>query len=200
MDAVDDPRGRERKRYSALSMTLHWLIVALILVQLGLGWWMNEGLPDHSPLQHRVEGLHIEIGLTMLLLVLVRLISRLVVPVPKLPPEFPWWENALARTVHVLFYVLMLVLPLSGWLMLSVRHAHISFWGLHWPDLPGLQSVSGPAHKAFGRSVKHFHVFTQIWILLAMLVLHVAGAIKHQFDGHPVLWRMIPILREPRRG
>lgn len=198
MDAVDDPHGRERKRYSALSIALHWTIATLILVQLGLGWWMNEGLPDHSPAQHKVESIHIEIGLTMLLLVLVRIASRLIVPVPKLPPEFPRWESALARTIHVLFYVLMLVLPLSGWLMLTVRGAHISFWGLPWPHLPGLQGLSGPAHKAFSRSVKHFHVYTQIWILLAMLALHVAGAIKHQFDGRPVLWRMIPILREPR--
>jgi cytochrome b561 len=91
----------------------------------------------------------------------------------------------------------MLVLPLSGWLLLTVRHAPIEFWGLHWPALPGLEGYTGPAHRAFGRAAKHFHIYTQIWVALGMIALHVAGAIKHQFDGHPVLWRMNPLFKAP---
>ena len=197
MDAVDDPHGRERKRYSAVSIALHWTIAALIFLQLGLGWYFNEVLPDHSPAQSTLEGLHVEIGLTVMLLVVVRIVSRLIVPVPALPKDFVPWESALARTVHVLFYVLMVVLTMSGWLMVSLRHGPIHFWGLNFPHMPGLAGVSGPQHKAFGHAVKHFHVFTQIWIAVALIFLHVAGAIKHQFDGHPILWRMLPLLREP---
>lgn len=197
---VEDPHGRERRRYSALSIVLHWTIAALILTQFCLGWYMNEVLPDHSPAQDRVQDIHVEIGLTVLILVLVRIVSRLAIPVPKLPPEFPRWESALARTVHVLFYVLMLVMPLSGWLLMTVRQEHIEFWGLRWPYLPGLEGVTGKAHRDFARAAKHWHIFTQVWIAWAMIALHVAGALKHQFDGRPVLWRMIPFLRAPSQA
>jgi cytochrome b561 len=192
---LEDPHGRERRRYGVLSITLHWTIAALIFLQMALGWCMNEVLPDHSPAQDLVQDIHISVGLTILLLVLIRIASRLLTPVPALPDEFAPWESALARSVHVLFYVLMLVLPLSGWLLVTLRHEHFSFWGLSWPYLPGLQGVSGPAHKPLARAVKHFHVFTQIWIAWALIALHVAGALKHQFDGHPVLWRMNPFAR-----
>lgn len=193
--AVDDPHGRDRRRYSTLSMVLHWTIAALIFVQIGLGWYMNEVLPDHSPAQDRIQDLHVSIGLTTLLLVIIRIATRLAVPAPELPRDFARWESLLARTVHVLFYVLMLVLPLTGWLLLTVRREPIALWGLPWPHLPGFAGLSGPAHRDFGREVKHIHVFILIWIAWIMIALHVAGAIKHQFDGHPVLWRMWPFGR-----
>lgn len=183
------------KRYSAISMTLHWTIAALIFLQLGLGWYMNEVLPDHTPAQEQVQSVHVFVGLTVLALVLVRLGWRLSHPAPPLPAGLAGWERVLARATHALFYLLMLVLPLSGWLLISVRHEHVALGGLSAPFMPGM--AGGPAHKAFGRAVKHFHVFTQIWIALALIALHVAGALKHQFDGHPVLWRMLPFLRPP---
>lgn len=86
----------------------------------------------------------------------------------------------------------LLILPLFGWLLLSLRRAPIEWWSLHWPALPGLQAYAGPAHRSLGRTVKHYHVFTLIWIAWVMIALHVLGAVKHQFDGHPVLWRMRP--------
>jgi cytochrome b561 len=189
---VDDPRGRKLSRYSLLSIVLHWSIATLIFVQIGLGWYMNEVLPDHSPAQDRVQDLHVSVGLTTLLLVFVRVFTRLAVPVPELPRGFATWESNLARAVHILFYALMLALPLSGWLLVTVRHEPIALWGLHWPALPGLDSVSGAAQRSFGRAAKHFHIFTLIWIALVMIALHLAGAIKHQFDGHAILWRMWP--------
>jgi cytochrome b561 len=193
--AVEDPDGREARRYSALSMALHWTIGLLIFVQIGLGWYFNEVLPDHSPVQDQVQDIHVSLGLTTLLLILVRIGSRFLVKVPEPRKDLAPWENYLSRGVHVLLYLLMLALPISGWLLLTVRHAHIPFWGLDWPALPGLESVTGRAHRAFGRAAKHFHVFIIIWIAVGLVGLHVAGAIKHQFDGHPVLWRMLPFLK-----
>jgi cytochrome b561 len=175
-------------------MTLHWTIAALIFLQMGLGWYMNEALPDHSRAQGRVQAIHVFVGLTLLLLVLVRIAWRLLTPPPPLPSGLPRWEAALAHGLHALFYVLMLVLPLSGWLLISVRHEHVALWGVSAPFMPA--APGGAAHKAFAKAVKHFHVFTQIWVALAMIALHVAGALKHQFDGHPVLWRMLPFARE----
>ena len=198
LKAAADPEGRDGRRYSVLSITLHWTIAALILLQMVLGWVMNEAVPDHSPTQDQIQTVHVSVGLTVLLLVFVRIVSRLLVPIPALPPEFPKWESALAQTIHVLFYVLMLMLPLTGWLFMSVRHEPIAFWGLHWPFLPGFGGMSKASQHSLGGTVKHFHVFTQIWIAWAMIALHVIGALKHQFDGHPVLWRMIPFLPKPR--
>jgi cytochrome b561 len=195
MKVLDDPHGLERRRYGALSIGLHWTIALLIFVQMGLGWWMNELLPDHSPAQDQMQDIHVSLGLTTLILVLARIATRLVVPMPELPRGFPRWERRLARAMHLLFYVLMLMLPLTGWALVTVRHEPFSFWGLHWPALPGLEGGMGPAHKAFRQALKHFHVFTEVWIAWVMIGLHVAGAIKHQFDGHPVLWRMIPGLK-----
>ena len=178
-----------------MSVALHWSIAALIFVQIGLGWYFNEVLPDHSPAQDRVQDIHVSLGLTTLILILVRIGSRLMIAAPGLPPDFAPWESRLARAVHVLLYVLMLALPLSGWLLLTVRHAPIPFWGLNWPAIPASQAYSGPDHRAFGQAVKHFHIFTLIWIAWALIALHLLGAVKHQFDGHPVLWRMVPFLK-----
>lgn len=188
-------QGPADGRYRATSIALHWIIAALILIQIGLGWYMNEVLPDHSPAQDRIQDLHISIGLTTLLLVLVRIGVRLCWPVPPLPADLPQWERLLARTSHLLFYILMLALPLTGWALVSVRHEPTPFWGLEWPRLPGLEPWSGRGHRAFGQALKQLHTSTLVWVILANLFLHVAGALKHQFDGHPVLWRMLPFLK-----
>ncbi len=192
---ADDPQGRGRKRYSPLSMALHWIIALLIFVQIGLGWYFNEVLPDHSPIQDRFQDIHVSLGLTTLMLILIRVGSRIVIPVPALPQDLSPWESRLAQVVHVLLYVLMLGLPLSGWLFLTMRQEPITFWGVNWPALPGMEAFTGSAHRTFVRSVKHFHVFTLIWAAWVVIALHVAGALKHQLDGHPVLWRMIPFLK-----
>lgn len=182
------------RRYGTVSIVLHWLIAALILTQIGLGWYMNEVLPDHSPAQDRVQDIHITVGLTTLILVLIRIGVRLTHPAPPLPQELHAWERYLARLTHWLFYALILVMPLTGWALVSVRHEDIPFWGLQWPAMPGLTGFSRLAARSIGHELKHIHVFILIWIALINLALHVAGALKHQFDGHPVLWRMLPIV------
>ncbi len=183
-------------RYGAAAMILHWTIAVLILVQIGLGWIMNEALPDHSPRQELVEGVHISLGLTILLLVLVRIGVRIANPPPPLPAGMPAWERFLAGASHLLFYVLMLVMPLTGWALVSLGARPISFWGLPWPHLPGVAALLGsPAPKAVRHQLSHVHVYILIWIVLLNLALHVAGALKHQFDGRPVLWRMAGLKR-----
>lgn len=178
-------------RYSTAAMILHWTLAVLILVQLALGWIMNEVLPDHTPTQQTVEGVHISLGLTILILVLVRIGVRLANPPPPMPAGMPVWERALAHGVHLLFYLLMLALPLTGWALVSLGTHPISFWGLPWPHLPGVGQLFGsPAPKAVRHQLSHIHVYILIWIVLINLALHVAGALKHQFDGRPVLWRM----------
>jgi cytochrome b561 len=186
------------RRYGAVSMVLHWTIAILILAQLCLGWYMNEGgVPDHSPAQDRVQDIHVTVGLTILILVLVRIGVRLTHPAPPLPRTMALWERVLARASHWLWYALMLILPLTGWALVSVRHEDIPFYGLAWPAMPVIDHLAKPEARAIGRQLKHIHVFILIWIAVINLALHVAGALKHQFDGNPVLWRMVPFLRVP---
>jgi cytochrome b561 len=189
------------KRYGAVSMVLHWIIAILVIAQICLGWYMNEGgVPDHSPAQDRIQDIHVTVGLSILILVLVRIGVRLAHPPPPLPQSMPSWERWLARISHVLFYVLLLVMPLTGWALVSVRHEDIPFFGLAWPAIPRLDSLARPEARSLGQQLKHLHVYTLVWIALVNLALHVAGALKHQFDGHPVLWRMLPIKAPPGRS
>lgn len=188
---MTNPTNSAAGHYVLAARTLHWLIAALIVTQLCLGWYMNEVMPDHTPAQSQAEGIHISLGLTILLLVLVRIVVRLINPPPPLPPGLAPWERFLSGAVHLLFYVLLLVLPLSGWALVSMGNEPISFWGLPWPHLPGTAEVFGsPTPRPIRHETKHIHVYILIWIVLINLALHVAGALKHQFDGHPVLWRM----------
>jgi cytochrome b561 len=185
----------ESRSYAAAAIILHWIIAALILIQLGTGWYMNELLPDHSPAQDRMQDIHVSIGLTILLLVLVRIAVRLANPPPPLSRDLAAWERILAHLAHAVFYVLLLALPLTGWALVSIRHEDIPFWGLPAPALPGLADLGMPERKAIGHQLKHIHIYILIWIVVINLALHVAGALKHQFDGHPVLWRMAPWLK-----
>ena len=185
------------KRYGAASVILHWTIAVLIVVQLCLGWYMNHFVPDHSPTQDRIQDIHVTVGLSILILVLVRIGVRLTHPAPPLPRTLHAWERGLARFTHWLFYILMLVMPLTGWALVSVRHEGIPFYGLAWPALPVLDHLAKPEGRAIGRVLKETHITILVWIAVANIALHVAGALKHQFDGNPVLWRMLPLLPRP---
>ena len=188
--------GLAERRYSRAAMVLHWLISAVIVTQLALGWIMNEVLKDHSPSQEQVEGIHISLGLTLILLVVVRIAIRLTHRPPSLPAGMQASEKALAHGTHLALYVLMLAIPLTGWALVSLGSQPISFWGLPWPHLPGVAELFGPSPaKAARQQLKHIHIFILIWAFVVAWALHVTGAFKHQFDGRPVLWRMIPFLR-----
>jgi cytochrome b561 len=192
-------RPLEERRYTRAAIWLHWIIAVLILVQISLGWIMNEVLPDHSPNQRLVENIHILLGLTVLILVVARIAVRLTHRPPLLPAGMPMWERMLSSFVHLVFYGLMLALPLTGWALVSIGDHPISFWGLPWPHLPGVQALLGsPVPKASRQALKHIHVYVLIWIVFANLALHVAGALFHQFDGRAVLWRMTWLKRPAR--
>ncbi len=185
------------RRYSRVSIALHWTIAALIALQLGLGWYMNEVLPDHSKAQDQIQDLHIDFGILLLILVVVRIFGRFIWRAPRMEAGIATWERVLAQAMHYLLYALILIIPLLGWAMLTARHTHIGFFGLSWPQMPGLLSVAGSNARSWGRLFKSLHVYWLIWLILIALFFHVAGALKHQFDGHPVLWRMIPFLKKP---
>lgn len=177
--------------WSRSARLFHWLIAGLILVQGSIGLIMVE-LPKR-PNIIPVFTLHKSIGLTILLLAVLRLGFRLIQRSPnKLP--LPGWQDALAKTTHVALYVLIFAIPLSGWLFDSASSLRPLYWWwwLHIPSLPG-----GPDQQ-LADVVRNVHE-TLFWILVAVTALHVAGALKHHFlDRDDTLRRMLPWTKRNR--
>ncbi|MHB8531050.1 MAG: cytochrome b [Caulobacteraceae bacterium] len=191
--------GARLTRYDAVAMSLHWLIAGLILINIGLAWWFGAltGLAKIAPTQ-----LHKSIGITVLLLSVMRLAWRLLVPPPPLPASVGAGERWAAAAVHGLFYVFMIAMPLSGWAMTSASRLievyPITLFGLvRWPAIGLLTSLPAAQMHAAHR------VFLQTHGLLAdlaygLIILHVAAAVRHQFVRHDdILSRMIPFPRAP---
>jgi len=188
-------------RHNGWAIVLHWMIAALILFQIGYAWWWLAPLPDESPTHARGMALHMSIGLTILILSLARLGLRLAVPAPPLPADLPGWEKTLARANHILFYVLIVGIPLGGWVLASLSPRPISYFGLFdWPHLPGLSGLDKPARDAIGKPVGALHTSILVWATVVLLALHVGGAVMAQLSGAPVFWRMLPFLRRPARA
>ncbi len=89
---------------------------------------MNEWVPDHSAVQAQIKTVHVSLGITIFLLVLLRIAIRLFWPPPPLPATTPGWAKAGAIASHTLFYVLMVLLPLSGWAIVSLGSHPIQVW------------------------------------------------------------------------
>lgn len=172
-------------RYSSVAIFLHWLIAALVLLQLLLVM-AGDAVPREQAAFYR-DG-HKAVGMSLLVLTLVRIAWRLGHRAPPLPPTMKRWERILAGATHVLFYAALLILPLSGWLASSAAGRDISWFGLfNWPLLPigGGREAAGMFMDVHRAVVKG---------LFALLALHVGAALKHQFFDHDnVLARMLPI-------
>ena len=185
--------GTRGTRYSTVAIVLHWLIALAIVLQVILAGRM-EGRP--TPESFAVTQLHKSIGITILLLSLARLGWRLVNPPTPLPAALPRWETTLARLTHVGFYVVMIAMPLTGWLMVSTSRIVLPtllYGAVHWPDLPVVGGLAPAAKKLWHEIGVNGHgiIAKLIYLLLA---LHVAGALKHQLfsKDEPVLARMAP--------
>ena len=187
-----EPAAAGSARYSTLAIVLHWLIAAAIVLQVVLSSRM-EGRP--TPETFAVTQLHKSIGISILLLSLARLGWRLAHPAAPLPTTLAKWETLLARSVHVGFYVIMIGMPLTGWIMVSASRIELPtllYGTIPWPDLPvaHLAPAAKKAWHGFGMTSHHL-LAKLIYVLLA---LHVAGALKHQLFSRdePVLARMAP--------
>ena len=198
MSATHESR-RDGGRYSAVSIVLHWTIAALILTQIPLGWRMSD-LPFGTA-KFELFQLHKSIGITILALSLVRLVWRVTHPAPPLPDHMARWEKVFARATHVGFYVVMIATPLGGWVLVSASSLNIPtlIWDvIPLPHLPGFETMPAEQREAISERVSAGHS-ALAWFAIALLVLHVAGALKHHFlNRDTVLWRMLPIVPRPR--
>lgn len=181
-----------RSRYSLVAIAMHWLIAALILINLFLGWRMGQldGLAKFETFQ-----LHKSLGISVLVLSVFRLGWRLLNPPLPLPPGMAPRERVLASATHWAFYALMIVLPLTGWVIVSASPFNIPtmvFQTLPWPHLGFIHDLPLEIRKAIEGAVGGVHeVLAYGWA--ALIVLHVTAALKHQFvDRDNLFGRMIP--------
>ena len=178
------PLGNAAFRYGAVAIALHWLTALAIAVLLALGLVMTE--VDGFQLKIALYQWHKSLGLTVLALVLLRLAWRLANRPPRLPDSIKAYQRGLAGATHWALYALLLAMPLSGWVMASASSLPTEFFG--WFDVPRLVAIDRTIE---GRAGDVHEILA--WVLVGLLALHVAAALKHHFvDRDDVLRRILP--------
>ncbi len=180
------------ERYTRPAIILHWLIAALMIVNFALGEF-SEALGEDY-IRFMINA-HKSTGITVLGLVVIRVLWRLTHQPPALPSNFKPWEKRASHAVHLLLYFLMIALPLSGWMHDSAWKAapeiKMYWFGLfEWPRISWIMDLEPVLKEQWHEVLGEVHEIMGK-ILLALFVLHVGGAVKHQFiDKHLELQRM----------
>ncbi|HEU0199683.1 MAG TPA: cytochrome c peroxidase [Burkholderiaceae bacterium] len=172
-------------RYTSVAILLHWLIAAGVLGQIALGWWMID-IPKLPPgVRAYWFNLHKSIGLTIALLVFVRILWRLAHRPPPLPNAVPAWQRRAAAVNHALLYGCLVVMPLAGYLGSTFSGYPIKYFGIALPNW----GWDAPAFKALASTVH----LGAAWLFMALIAVHIGAALKHWLvarDG--VFERMLP--------
>lgn len=172
-------------RYNNVAVALHWLTVVLLLTQVYVGFTFHD--MERGPERGAWFDWHKTIGATILVLALIRLGWRLANPPPPFPPELPRWERIAAVWNHRAFYFLIIVLPLTGLATVSAGNSGFTelVGGIPLPLIPGLPEAAG---DVFGTTHE-----VLVRVTIALILIHVAAALKHQFvDKSRVSGRMPP--------
>lgn len=172
------------RSWGAPAKLLHWVIALLIFAQFALGWLAVTWRLSPTKLQLYIW--HKSFGILILTLVAVRIFWRLLNPVPRLPLQTSPAEQLAARASHALLYGLMLAIPFSGWVINSASGVPFRvFW---WFPLPAITPVDKGV-EAVAQQI-HFALFV---VLAALLVAHIAAALRHHYiKRNDVLTRMLP--------
>jgi len=173
-----------RYRYTRTARVLHWLAALLIFTGFGLGLYMTD--LEFSPDKLRYYAWHKWLGITVFLLAAARLAWRAANPAPALPNAMPTWQRRVAGAAHVMLYVLMVAIPLSGWIYSSATGVSVSY--LNLVDLPNLV----PKDRELAKTLLLVHQSLN-YLLAAVVTVHVSAALWHHFvDRDDVLARMLP--------
>lgn len=190
-------------RYTKTAIVLHWLIALGIFAMFALGWYMSE-LPKEAPKQMAFDlfdlgiytwqlaeeasprtfyfNLHKSIGVTLLALIAIRVLWRVTHRPPALLSSYKAWEKKLATGTHHLLYLLMVAMPLSGLIMAVNSKYGVKWFGMDFIsglDNSGVRDLFKEAHETVGA------------LLLIVVILHIAGALKHKFiDKDDTMKRM----------
>ncbi|KAF0164141.1 MAG: cytochrome b561 [Rhodocyclaceae bacterium] len=173
-------------RFTGVAIGLHWLIAVAIVGSFSVGLYMVD-LPL-SPQKLKLYSWHKWAGVTIFLFVMLRLVWRLSHRPPEMPAGMPAWQRKAAEATHVMLYLLMLAVPLSGWLMSSAKGFQTVWFGvLPLPDLLD-------KNKELGDLLQEVHELLNFG-MAALVIAHLGAALKHHFiDRDDVLARMLPFL------
>lgn len=169
--------------YTRTAIVLHWLIAACVFCQITLGLWMI-GIPKSPPgIRAWWFNVHKSIGITLFVLILVRVLWRLAHRAPPLPLTVPQWQRIAAKTSHMLLYICMIVMPVSGYLGSSFTKYPILYFGMrlpHWGwDAPALKELCSQVHLA------------TVIVFITLIAIHITAALKHRLiDRDGVFERM----------
>lgn len=174
-------------KFGSLSKLFHWLIATLVIVQFYLGLWSVWVLPKNSPeLELYIGKLHEPIGILIFGLGTVAIFWMLINQHPLFPNAMRMWERVVARVTHILLYLALLLMPITGIIMAMANGYPPNFFNLYqFPMLieknKDLASLAFTIHKCIG------------YVLLVLIILHILAALKHHFLNHDnVLKRMLP--------
>lgn len=176
------------QHYTGFAIGLHWLIAIAIFATFTLGFYMVD-LP-FSPGKLQLFSWHKWAGVTIFLLALLRIVWRLAKGAPAAPAGMPGWQRLAAEWAHRLLYLLMIAIPLSGWLMSSAKGVQTVYFGvLPLPDLL-------PRDRELGDLLADMHAALN-YLMAALVISHAAAALKHHFiNRDEVLARMLPFLKQ----
>ncbi|MFN4142953.1 cytochrome b [Aestuariivirga sp.] len=185
--------ANERSRYDGVAMIIHWVTAALMIFMVLFGEELMEAGEEAEEAGEALAGafgpsLHVSLGAAVLALTLLRILWRLGHRAPPHPAGMKRWEVGLSHAVHGLFYLLLIGVPLAGWLAFGE-------FAREEPAMAAIRvfgAVPLPASPATGEWAKEVH---EIGSNLAMLLigLHVLAALKHQFiDRDGIMGRMLP--------
>jgi cytochrome b561 len=161
-------------RYTRVAIVLHWLIALLVLGQFTLGWTMQQIGKHPAGPRAFAFNVHKSVGLTILLLMALRIAWRMGHRPPALT-GLAGWETRLARANHFALYAALVVLPLTGYLGSAFSGFPVHFYGIVLPAWSG-------AHPHWKSLLGDVHLVTT-WVLAAALALHLAAVAKHLFEG-----------------
>jgi cytochrome b561 len=172
-------------QYDRIQRAFHWTMAAIILAALLLGLWASFLKPG-TPVRQAILEIHKSLGITAFLLALPRIAYRMLSKAPRDDADFGWFTHLAARAAHISLYVLMLFMPLTGYVFSAAGGYSLPWFGLfHWPRLlaknPSLSRAGEMLHDKAA------------WIIYAIVLLHLAAVAWHQFYRRDhVLRRMLP--------
>ena len=174
------PARNTTLRYGTVAMSFHWLIAILVIANICVGLYMAD-LPRSDPMKFTIFQIHKSIGLTVLTLSILRLLWRLVNPIPPLPAGMNPALKFGARASHFLLYFLIIFIPLTGYILVSASPLGngTSYFGLFtWPNLPLFTGMTReqlhPIHENFGTA----HVLLA-WSAIVLIPIHILAALYH---------------------
>jgi len=170
--------------YTVTAVALHWVLVLLVFALYGLGWYMV-GIPKGTPPVAYFYNLHKSLGIVAALPIVLLIWWRATHMPPPLPGSLPAWQVRAAHTNHLLFYICLVVLVVSGLIESNFTKFGIKFFGYPLPIL-------GWEDKTLYRIFNRIHVYTS-YFFAALMAVHIAAALKHLLvnrDG--VFHRMWP--------